>query len=108
MTLKCTSMNEKGTYDQLITPTSAQNQPLASEWCAMRFRKFGKCGTAGKWLGATAVFLTFLPHSRSETLAEPAVPALVPLVLVHHTLPVKPTDRPTNKQTSCNNNKIMW
>lgn len=33
---------------------------------------------------------TFLLHSCSEALLQPAVPALVPFVLVYHTLPVKP------------------
>lgn len=33
--------------------------------------------------------LTFLLHASPEALLEPAVAALVPLVLVHHALPAK-------------------
>lgn len=68
-------------------------------------RWLGKCALAGTSLGCRASpniprgqglllgegeALTFLLHSCSEALLQPAVPALVPLIFVYHTLPVKP------------------
>lgn len=40
---------------------------------------------------------TFLLHSCSEALLEPAVPALVSFVFVYHTLPVKPGKKERRK-----------
>lgn len=42
---------------------------------------------------------TFFLHASSETLVEPAEPTLVPLVLVDHTLTVKPGDAQTDTHT---------
>lgn len=40
--------------------------------------------------GGGVLGLTFLLHASPEALLEPAVAALVPLILVYHTLPAKP------------------
>lgn len=46
-------------------------------------------GAGGAGDGEGGPRLTFLLHASPETLLEPAVAALVPLVFVHHALPAE-------------------